>query len=162
MEFSGSHLFFDPASRPRFGLVTSPQFKCKFLSSASRNWYSDFESPENLFFINMPKGILMQVVCGCPLSDVEAALLLEAMFQLYLTLDFVHHVSLSCICVCAQLLSCVWLCMDCSPPDSSICEYFRKEYWSGLPFPSPGNLLNPGIEPESLVSPALAGRFFYP
>ena len=32
-----------------------------------------------------------------------------------------------------------------------------QEYWSGLPFPSPGDLLNPGIEP---VSPVLAGRFF--
>ena len=33
----------------------------------------------------------------------------------------------------------------------------RQEYWSGLPFPSAGDLPNPGIEPES---PALAGRFF--
>ena len=33
------------------------------------------------------------------------------------------------------------------------------EYWSKLPFPSPGDLLNPGIEPVSLVSPALAGGF---
>ena len=33
----------------------------------------------------------------------------------------------------------------------------RQEYWSGLPFPSPGDLPNPGIEP---LSPALAGRFF--
>jgi len=36
----------------------------------------------------------------------------------------------------------------------------RQEYWSGLPFPMPGNLLNPGIKPAFLVSPALAGRFF--
>ena len=36
----------------------------------------------------------------------------------------------------------------------------RQEYWSGLPFPSPGDLPDPGIEPESLVFPALAGRFF--
>ena len=36
----------------------------------------------------------------------------------------------------------------------------RQEYWSGLPFPAPGDLPNPGIEPVSLVSPALAGRFF--
>ena len=36
----------------------------------------------------------------------------------------------------------------------------RPEYWSELPFPSPGDLPNPGIEPVSLVSPALAGRFF--
>jgi len=33
----------------------------------------------------------------------------------------------------------------------------RQKYWSGLPFPSPGDLLDPGIES---VSPALAGRFF--
>ena len=31
----------------------------------------------------------------------------------------------------------------------------RQEYWSGLPFPSPGALPNPGIEPMSPVSPAL-------
>ena len=36
----------------------------------------------------------------------------------------------------------------------------RQEYWSGLPFPPLGDLLNPGIKPQSLVSPALAGRFF--
>ena len=35
--------------------------------------------------------------------------------------------------------------------------FLRQEYWSGLPFPAPGNLPNPGIEP---VSPELAGSFF--
>ena len=39
-------------------------------------------------------------------------------------------------------------------------EFSRQEYWSGLPFPVPGNLLDPGIEPASVVTPALAGRFF--
>ena len=39
-------------------------------------------------------------------------------------------------------------------------ELFRQEYWSGLPFPSPGDLPDPGIQPVSLVFPALAGRFF--
>ena len=39
-------------------------------------------------------------------------------------------------------------------------EFPRQEYWSGLPFPSPGDLPNPGIEPASLASPALAGEFF--
>ena len=38
--------------------------------------------------------------------------------------------------------------------------FSRQEYWSGLPFPIPGALLNPGIEPTSLESPALAGGFF--
>ena len=36
----------------------------------------------------------------------------------------------------------------------------RQEYWSGLPFPPPGDLPNPGIEPAFLASPALAGGFF--
>ena len=35
-----------------------------------------------------------------------------------------------------------------------------KNTKSGLPCPSPGNLPDPGIEPASLTSPALAGRFF--
>ena len=39
-------------------------------------------------------------------------------------------------------------------------EFSRQEYWSGLPFPIPGDLPDPGIEPTSLVSPALAGGFF--
>ena len=38
--------------------------------------------------------------------------------------------------------------------------FSRKEYWSGLPCPSPGDLPNPGTEPTSLMFPALAGRFF--
>ena len=33
--------------------------------------------------------------------------------------------------------------------------FLRREYWSGLPFPSPGDLPDPGIEPASPVSPAL-------
>ena len=36
-------------------------------------------------------------------------------------------------------------------------EIFRPKYWSGLPFPSPGDLADTGIEP---ASPALANRFF--
>ena len=35
----------------------------------------------------------------------------------------------------------------------------RQEYWSRLPFLSPGDLPDPGIEPVSLMSPALAGGF---
>ena len=38
--------------------------------------------------------------------------------------------------------------------------FSRREYLSGLPFPHPGDLSNPGIELVSLASPALAGGFF--
>ena len=40
--------------------------------------------------------------------------------------------------------------MDCSPPDSSVHGILQVEYWSGLPCPPPGDLLDPGIEPVSL------------
>ena len=39
-------------------------------------------------------------------------------------------------------------------------ELSRQEYWNGLPCPPPGDLPDPGIEPPSLTSPALAGGFF--
>ena len=39
--------------------------------------------------------------------------------------------------------------------------FSRQEYWSGLPFPPPGDLPDPGIEPVSLMPPALADRFFF-
>ena len=55
-----------------------------------------------------------------------------------------------------QLFATPWTAA-CQAPLSM--EFSRQEYWSGWPFPSPGNLLNPGVELESLLSPALAGRF---
>ena len=39
-------------------------------------------------------------------------------------------------------------------------EFSRQEYWSGLPFPPPRDLPDPGILPASLASPVLAGIFF--
>ena len=69
-----------------------------------------------------------------------------------------------CACVCAKLLQ-SWptLCdpMDCVAWQAPLSMGFsRKEYWSGLPCPSSGDLPNPGIKPACLMSPALAGRLF--
>ena len=50
--------------------------------------------------------------------------------------------------------------MDGSPSGSSVHGISRQEYWSGLPFPPPGDLSDPGIEPVSPGSPALVGGFF--
>ena len=61
-----------------------------------------------------------------------------------------------------SIQSCPTLCdpMDCSPPGSSVHGILQARYWSGLPCPPPGNLPDPGIEPVSLVSPALVDEFF--
>ena len=47
--------------------------------------------------------------------------------------------------------------MGCSPPGSAAMEFSRQEYWNGLPFPIPGGLSDPEIEP---ASPALADIFY--
>ena len=65
--------------------------------------------------------------------------------------------------VCAQLLSHIRLpatpwTVARQAPLSMECS--RQEYWSGLPFPAPGDLPEPGVKLSSLVSPALAARFF--
>ena len=39
--------------------------------------------------------------------------------------------------------------VDCSPPRPLPMGFFRQEHWSGVPFPSPGDLRDPGIEPRS-------------
>ena len=60
-----------------------------------------------------------------------------------------------------SLQLCLILCnpMDYSSPGCSVHGILRQEYWSGLPFPSPGDLPNTEIEPPSLISPALRGSF---
>ena len=58
---------------------------------------------------------------------------------------------------CAQLFAILWTVANQAPLSM---EFPRQEYWSGLPFHSPGELPDPGTEPTSPVSPALAGGFF--
>ena len=55
---------------------------------------------------------------------------------------------------CVWLFATLWTVAYQAPPSMG---FSRQEYWSGLPFPSAGDLSNTGIEP---ASPTLAGRFF--
>ena len=67
------------------------------------------------------------------------------------------------LCVHVKLLQlCLTLCdvMDVSYQAPQSMGFSRQEYWSGLPCPTLGDLPDPGIEPESLMFPALAGGFF--
>ena len=58
------------------------------------------------------------------------------------------------------------LCLILATPWTVACQaplsmgFARQEHWSGLPFPPPGDLSNPGIKLVSPVAPALAGRLF--
>ena len=84
----------------------------------------------------------------------------------------------ACGCVCAHTRACahtqsfshVWLfaapwtvaCQLPLPTEQLPLPWLlcSQEYWSGVSFPTPGDLSNPGIKPTSLASPALSGRFF--
>ena len=59
-----------------------------------------------------------------------------------------------CVLNCVSLLVTPWTVAQQTPLSMG---FLRQEYWSGLTFPSPGYLPNPGIEPPS---PAWTGRFF--
>ena len=66
--------------------------------------------------------------------------------------------------MCAQSLNCVQLFVTPQTVAHQAplsMKFSRQEYWSGLPFPFPGDLPDPGIKPASLVSPSLTNRFFY-
>ena len=58
---------------------------------------------------------------------------------------------------CVQLFATLWTVAHQAP---LFMGFFRQEYWSGLPCPSPGNLLTKRSNLKSLTSFALAGRFF--
>ena len=71
-----------------------------------------------------------------------------------------------CVCVCVYVCVCLLSHVRLSAAPCTVArqaplsmEFSRQEHWSGLPFPSPEDLPDPGIEPMSLMSPALAGRF---
>ena len=58
---------------------------------------------------------------------------------------------------CVRLFVTLWTVARQAPLSMG---FPRQENWSGLPFPPPGDLPDPGMEPVSPVSPALAGGFF--
>ena len=59
--------------------------------------------------------------------------------------------------VVVQLFATPWIAACQAPLSIAV---LREDYWSWLPFPTPGDLRNPGTEPTSLASPALASIFF--
>ena len=59
------------------------------------------------------------------------------MINIYIEVKSLSHV---------QLFAAPWTVAYQAPPSMG---FSRQEYWSGLPFPSPGDLPNPGIEPRS-------------
>ena len=76
----------------------------------------------------------------------------------------VHVCACACACVCMHTQSLSHVGLFATPWTAALqaplsTGFSRKGYWSGLPLLTPGDDPDPGIEPTSLASPALAGRF---
>ena len=73
--------------------------------------------------------------------------------------SFLPKKSRVCVCVCVQLCPTLWSPWTVAF-QAPLSMEFSMQYWSALPFPSPGDLPDQGIRPASPVYPAWAGGFF--
>ena len=106
-----------------------------------QSFRSFFFPPSSLFYLSM-------IQCTSP-----------DFLQYWNSVTIVHYVK---GCVCAQSCRLFVAPWTVAHQASLSMRFSRQEYWSGLPFSSPGDLPNPGIEPVSLASPALTGATWKP
>ena len=93
------------------------------------------------------------ILLGCPFPGPWAKKKSRLVFPALLKHAQVYAQSLSHV----RLFATPWPVAHQAPLSM---EFSRQEYWIGLPFPSLGDLPDPGIEPISLKSPALTDGFF--
>ena len=105
-----------------------------------------------LFLLSFSKGCTQE-------SRIKSRTKHISLFLQDSTLDRV----IACVraCVRAQLCLTLYDAMTVAHQAPLFIECSNQEYWNGLPFPTPRDLPDPGIEPISPVSSALAGRFFF-
>jgi len=128
----------DPWTVVRQAPLSTEFSREEYWKSCSISYFRGFSQPRDCNCISCISCIGRQILCHWGTK--------EALRKL------VHACRLSHFS-CVQLSVTLWT--------TSLSIWFsRQKYSCGLPFPSTGDLPNPGIEPASLVSPALAGRFF--
>ena len=126
---------------------------------SASGWKDVFLSPQGC---HLEYALLLLLICLCSLHcDLQGSLIFKDPSRLLLVLNSLCRTrgKSTCmhLCMRARSLSCVqlfatpWTAAFQAPLSM---EFSRQENWSGLPFPSPGDLPDPGIE---LSSPALAG-----
>ena len=120
------------------------------------------DKAQSLSFLHNEDKIIW-LVCHCVGLSPPLSLFFPLTFSLPLPRSISHLSSpyfIACMLSCfshVQLFVTPWTVALQAPLTVG---FSRQDYWSGLPCPLPGDLPDPGIEPASLVSPALAGRFF--
>ena len=134
---------------PEISLLSYEKIKKKHPAHQTMNkqiFYLDLFGP------GFPESTDLPCVC-CPSLTCPASKHADPCGQVYRRRGPPDH---------TRTLSRVWLCdsMNCSLLASSVCGILGQEDWSGLPFPPPGDLPDPGMKPTFLMSHALAGGCF--
>ena len=112
-----------------------------------------FLIPLNMFKLEL----FLQIACSVPVwwTNVESVVSeIEMKWKCKNISSFLDICVCVCVCVCVSrvpLFMTPWIVAHQAPLSM---EFSRQEYWSRLPFPSPGDLPNPGIEPWSPASQA--------
>ena len=115
----------------------------------------------HIFFIH--SSVDGHLGCFCVLAMVRSAAVkigVHVSFQMSIFSGYILRSGVPASYVCTRSVvsdsATPWI-VACQAPLPM--EFFRQEYWSGVPFPTPGDLFNSGVELMSLSSPALAGGF---
>ena len=118
----------------------------KFMRSqrVGQNWATELNAA---FLIHLTKSLKLVYT-----SSINSDLVWSNYKQYYVILVKLHTYRPCCARSCPTLCN----TMDCSPLST---EFSRQEFWSGLPFPAPGDLTDPEIKPTSFNSLALASGF---
>ena len=128
----------------------------RLIISTLNSWIS----PLNVIFSSSPFQWVAPPSTQWSKPELFLLPLLQSSFLTYHQVPVIYLL----VCMCAKLLqSCllfvtIWAIAHQAPLSMG---FSRQEYWSGLPCSPPGDLPDPGIEPGSLMSPVLAGGFFF-
>ena len=113
-------------------------------------------------FPSFPLPFSVVCILFCCFDHLLHSLLFASELFLHYTHIYTHYFWVCAVCVHTKSFqSCPAFCnsMDCYHQAPLSMGFSRQEYWSGLPFPSPRDLPDRGMEPDSLMPPALVGFF---
>ena len=137
---------------------------------------TEFQSPSSTTQGGLPHRVSIQVSSAAQLiqkvsDNMEANCLSEVIWKPIQSSPVSRDhcgcslVWLMCVCECTHMhvgacCACTQSCLTLCDPGSSVHEIFQARILEGFPFPTPGDLPNPAMKPESPMSPSLAGWFF--
>ena len=151
---------------PLHKITQSPHFLLSLYSCTLNSLLTSHPNFSSAAFHSVVNSLLLEALCSW-ISTAKTLLVSQVNFCLLLLPPLnvfqIHMLLGVCVCLCVCAFSCVqlfatpWTTVLQTPLSM---EFFKQEYWSGLPLLTPGDFPDPGMEPTPPVPPAFASRFF--